>query len=317
MQRLRKNAWTRSSVRETTLSPERLIQPIFVDANVNRPEPIKSMPGQYRWSPESTVELVRRAEAAHLGGVLLFGRPKKKDENGESAFDPEGPVPRALRLLRGKVSLTLAADVCICAYTRSGHCGIITDGQVDNDKTLPVLAKVAVAYGDAGADWVAPSAMMDGQVAATRNALDSEGLASVAILAYAVKAASSLYEPFREAEDSAPQEGNRKGYQQDYANAREALREMAQDQAEGADILMVKPGVTQLDLLWRAREMFLNPIAVYSVSGEYAMAKAAASNGWLDEKRFVHEMFTSFRRAGADLVISYYALEAAENGWLV
>ncbi len=316
LRRLRRTPWLRETLRETRIVPQRLFLPIFLDPALSREEPIAAMPGQFRYPLEQADAIVRRAEKARLGGLLLFGRPERKREDGAGAWDPRGVIPRFLRRHSGRTSLTLIADVCLCAYTRSGHCGLGKGGRVDNDTTLSALSKTAVAYASAGADWVAPSAMADGQVSALRAGLDGAGFKDTAILSYGLKSASALYEPFREAEDSAPEVGDRKGYQMDYANAREGLRELALDVEEGADALMVKPGLTQLDLLWRARERFTHPLAAYHVSGEYAQVKAAAEKGWVTEERLVPEILTAFFRAGADLVVTYHALEAVEKGWL-
>lgn len=316
LRRLRAREGSRRMVRETSVHASSLILPVFVDPALRKPQSIPSLPGLTRYPPEGLLPLARRAERAHLGGLLLFGRPLRKDPEGSGAWDEEGSVSRALRSLRPRTRLLLAADVCLCAYTTDGHCGYWRDGGLDNDRSLPSLARVAVSYARAGADWLAPSAMLDGQVQALREALDGSGHSDRAILAYSAKSASAFYDPFREVEGSSPRQGDRKGYQMDYGNAREALREMAMDVEEGADLVMVKPGLPQLDLLARARERFQLPLAVYQVSGEYAMMKDAARAGHLTESRAVPEVLTAFRRAGADVILSYYALEAVEQGWI-
>jgi porphobilinogen synthase len=313
--RLRRTAAMRDLVRETRLSPASFIAPLFVTTGRNRREPIESLPGHARLSPD--LAAAKAAELARLGvgGVLLFGIPETKDPLGRGAADPEGPVPDAIRRMRDAgLELVLAADVCLCEYTSHGHCGVLDGTEVDNDSTLPLLTEAGVAYAEAGADIVAPSAMMDGQVAAIRGGLDSAGFSRTAIMAYASKASSALYGPFREAAGSAPSFGDRKGYQMDYANGREALREMALDAGEGADILMVKPAITSLDLLAQARDRFDLPLAAYQVSGELAMIEAAAALGWVDRKAASLECLTAIVRAGANIVISYLAADVA--GWL-
>jgi porphobilinogen synthase len=289
--------------------------PLFVVSGRDRSEPIESLPGHARLSVDLAVARARELAQLGVGGVLLFGIPDRKDEEGSGAYDASGPVPAALRALKeADLPLALAADVCMCEYTSHGHCGIVSGGQVDNDATLPVLAEAAVVYADSGADIVGPSGMMDGQVAALRAALDAAGHPGTAIMAYASKAASAFYSPFREAAGSTPAFGDRRGYQMDYANAREAIREMELDVREGADILMVKPALTSLDLLVRARKRFDVPLAAYHVSGEVAMLEAAAERGWLDRKSAGLEMLTAIVRAGAGIVITYLAAEAAR--WL-
>ena len=273
------------------------------------------MPGQARLTPDRAVELAGELASLGVGGLMLFGIPPEKDPQGEAAADPQGPVPEALRLLReAELPLALAADVCLCEYTTHGHCGIVVGEHIDNDLTLPRLADAALAYVRAGADIVAPSGMMDGQVAAIRAGLDEAGETEAAILAYASKHASALYGPFREAADSTPAFGDRRSHQMDPGNGREALREMTLDAAEGADMLMVKPAITSLDLLARARERFDLPLAAYQVSGEFAMREAAAANGWIDRRRAALELLTSIARAGADVILTYLARDAAT--WL-
>ena len=312
LRRLRRTAALRSLVRQTRLAAGQLVMPLFVVSGRNRVEPIASLPGHARLSVDRAVENARELARLGVGGVLLFGIPERKDEEGSGAADPSGPVPSALRALKGAgLPLVLAADVCMCEYTTHGHCGVIVDGEVDNDATLPLLAEAAVAYAEAGADIVGPSGMMDGQVAALRAALDGAGHDATAIMAYASKAASAFYGPFRDAAGSTPAFGDRRGYQMDYANAREAMREMELDVREGADILMVKPALTSLDLLVRAQKRFDVPLAAYHVSGEVAMLEAAAEKGWIDRKSAAIEELTAIVRAGAGIVITYLAADAA------
>lgn len=320
--RLRTTAASRSLVRETRLSPRQLVAPVFVVPGEGRREPIPSMTGHERLSPELVVEHARRLARLRIGGLLLFGVPDAKDERGDGAASPSGPVPEALRLLaRAELPIVLMADVCLCEYTTHGHCGVLAPAggsqtalRVDNDRSLPLLAAAAVAYAEAGADIVAPSAMMDGQVLAMRTSLDEAGHSGVAIMSYASKHASFLYGPFREAAGSTPGFGDRRSYQMDPANGREAMREMDIDAQEGADILMVKPAITSLDLLARARERFELPLAAYQVSGEFAMIEAAAQRGWIDRRGVALETLTAIRRAGADVIMTYFAEDAA--GWL-
>jgi porphobilinogen synthase len=313
--RLRRTAALRSLVRQTRLTPAQLVMPMFVVSGADRSEPIRSLPGHSRLSVDRTVARARELAKLGVGGVLLFGIPDSKDDDGGGALDPGGPVPSALRALKeAGLSLVLAADVCLCEYTTHGHCGVVSSGEVDNDATLPLLGDAAVVYADAGADIVGPSAMMDGQVAAIRTAMDGAGHTGVAIMAYASKAASAFYGPFREAAGSAPAFGDRRAYQMDYSNAREAMREIDLDVREGADILMVKPALTSLDLLVRASKRFDAPLAAYQVSGEVAMLEAAAERGWLDRKSAALETLTAIVRAGAGIVITYLAADAAR--WL-
>jgi porphobilinogen synthase len=302
-------------VRETRLHPDMLVQPLFVRPGHEVREEIGAMPGQFRLSPDELPAEAARLRAAGVGAVLLFGLPGDKDDQGSGAWADDGIVQQALRTLRAAdPELTLIADVCLCEYTSHGHCGVIAGDTVDNDATLPLLARSAISLAAAGADVVAPSAMMDGQVAAIRRALDGEGRQDVAILAYAAKHASAFYGPFRDAADSAPQRGDRKSYQMDPANGREALREIDADLAEGADMIMVKPALPALDILAAARGRTNVPLAAYQVSGEYASLVAAAQNGWLDRRAAALESLTAIARAGADLIITYFAAEAAE--WL-
>ena len=313
--RLRANPALRALVRETRLDPAQLIAPLFVIGGVRRREDIASLRGHARLTPDLALLEAQRLAALGVGGVLLFGIPDSKDAAGSGAADPRGPVPETLRLLhREALPLALVADVCLCEYTSHGHCGVLDGERVDNDATLPKLAEAAMTYAEAGADVVGPSAMMDGQVAALRAGLDSEGNDGTAILAYSSKHASSLYGPFREAAGSAPSFGDRRSYQMDPANGREALREMELDAGEGADILMVKPAITSLDLLARARDRFDLPLAAYQVSGEAAMIEAAAERGWVDRRGAILESLTAIVRAGAGIVITYFAADAA--AWL-
>ena len=313
LRRLRRTEGLRRMVRETSLSPSNLIYPLFVTHGRDVRTPITSMPGQFQLSLDHL--LVEVAEVQDLGipGVLLFGIPASKDPHGSEAYDPQGVVQEAVAALKQAApELAVLADVCLCEYTDHGHCGVLSEtGEVDNDPTLELLARTAVSLADAGADVVAPSAMMDGQVRAVRAALDGASHESVAVMAYASKFASAFYGPFREAAGSTPGFGDRRGYQMDPANGREALRELAQDVAEGADILMVKPALPYLDVLARARERFDLPLAAYNVSGEYAMLTAAAQNRWLDGDQAMMEMLTGIKRAGADIIITYHAKEAA------
>jgi len=313
--RLRGSPALRRLVRETRLSAASFIAPVFVVSGHDRREPIASLPGQARLSPDLVVGYARELADLGVGGLLLFGIPDEKDARGTAASDLDGPVPTALRALKAaRLPLVLVADVCLCEYTSHGHCGIVADDGVVNDETLPLLAEAAVAYATAGADIVGPSAMMDGQVAAIRSGLDAGGFVDVGIVAYACKHASAFYGPFRDAAGSAPAFGDRRGYQMDSANGREAMREMALDAAEGADLLMVKPGITSLDLLAKARARFDLPLVAYQVSGELAMIEAAADRGWIDRRAAILETLTAITRAGADIVITYFAADAAR--WL-
>jgi porphobilinogen synthase len=315
LRRLRRTPALRALRRETRLSPAQLVLPLFLHAGVAAPRPIDSLPGQQQWPPASVVEPARRAWELGVRSVLLFGIPNAKDPLGESALDPEGPVPQAVRALKKELpELVVITDVCLCEYTDHGHCGVLRDERVDNDATLPRLGRMAVCHADAGADIVAPSDMMDGRVRHLRQALDERGHTDLPILSYAAKYASHFYGPFRDAAESPPAFGDRRDYQMDPANAREALLEVAQDVEEGADLVMVKPALPYLDILRAVRDRHDLPLVAYHVSGEYAMLKAAAARGWLDERACALEMLTGIARAGADLIITYYALEAA--AWL-
>jgi porphobilinogen synthase len=314
--RLRRTPALRRMVRETTLSVDHLIAPLFIAAGSGIVRPIRSMPGHAQLSVDQLDLEINEIAELQIPAVLLFGIPAHKDPIGSSGWDPEGPVPQAIRAIKQRApQLTVIADVCVCEYTSHGHCGILAEtpgsGDVLNDPTLDILARCAVAYADAGADIVAPSAMMDGQVAAIRSALDAAGHTQVAILSYAAKFASAFYGPFREAAESTPAFGDRRAYQMDPANGREALREVDLDVAEGADMIMVKPAGTYLDIISAVRQRYHLPLAAYQVSGEYAMIKAAAQLGWLDERRAALESLIAIRRAGADMIITYFAKDAA------
>jgi porphobilinogen synthase len=315
LRRLRRTDTLRGLVRETELSPSHLIQPAFVVAGEGIREGVESMPGIERFSISGLVEEAREVAAAGVGAILLFGVPAAKDESGSGAYDDEGVVQMAVRALKEALpDLTVITDVCLCEYTSHGHCGFVRDGEVDNDITVELLAKVAISHAEAGADAVAPSDMMDGRVGSIRFQLDEEGHAGVPIVAYSAKYASAFYGPFREAAESTPDFGDRRGYQMDPANAAEAVREAELDLDEGADMLMVKPATPYLDVVRRVKDATGAPVAAYHVSGEYSMLKAAAANGWIDERQAVLETLTSIRRAGADAIVTYYAKEAAP--WL-
>ncbi len=313
---MRKTSGLRGLIRETDLSVDHLVYPLFVTHGSDRREPIEAMPGIERLTISHLED--EAGEIAELGipAVLLFGIPADKDESASGAYDPEGIVQLAVRALkRAQPDLTVITDVCLCEYMSHGHCGVVRDdGQVDNDVTLELLAKTAISHAESGADAVAPSDMMDGRVGAIRAQLDSEGHSDLPIVAYSAKFASAFYGPFREAADSAPAFGDRRGYQMDPANAREAVREAKIDVDEGADVVMVKPALPYLDVIQRVREAVPVPVAAYNVSGEYAALKAAAERGWISERQAVLESLTAIRRAGADVIVTYHAKEAAE--WL-
>lgn len=313
--RMRINENVRAMVRETNISVKDFVYPIFVVPGENIKEEISSMPGCYHLSVDKAVELAREISALGIPSVEVFGLPEYKDAIGSSAWDMTSPVQRAMQAIKAKVpELVIVGDVCLCQYTDHGHCGELCGHYVDNDATLKHLQKVAVSQAEAGADMIAPSDMMDGRVAAIRQALDDKGFINTSIMSYAVKYASGYYGPFRDAADSAPQFGDRRAYQMDPANSREAMKEVELDLAEGADIIMVKPALAYLDVVRQVRDSINRPVAVYNVSGEYAMVKAAAANGWIDEKRIVLETLTSMKRAGADIIITYHAMDAAK--WL-
>ncbi|HEY4580476.1 MAG TPA: porphobilinogen synthase [Candidatus Acidoferrales bacterium] len=313
--RLRRTEAIRGLVRETRLTTRGFIYPMFVCPGSGVRVEISSMPGVYRQSPDRLVEECREVESLGIPAVMLFGIPEHKDERGSEAWSPSGAVQRAIEAIRhAKLNLVVMTDVCLCEYTSHGHCGLIEKGEVANDPTLALLAEAALSHARAGTDMVAPSDMMDGRVAAIRKSLDAHGFADLPILAYAAKYCSGFYGPFREAAQSAPQFGDRRSYQMDPANAREALREVQLDLDEGADLVMVKPALAYLDIIRRVRERFDVPVAAYNVSGEYAMVKAAARNGWIEEQRVVMEILTGIQRAGADMVLTYHAKDVAR--WL-
>jgi porphobilinogen synthase len=315
MRRLRRTKALRDLVRETELSPRHLVQPLFVVSGEGVREPVESMPGIERFSIGELVAEASELQAARIEAVILFGIPAAKDESASGAYDDEGVVQLAVRALKeAHPELTVVTDVCLCEYTSHGHCGFVRDGEVDNDITIELLARTAISHAEAGADVVAPSDMMDGRIGAIRHQLDEEGYRNTPIIAYSAKYASAFYGPFREAAESAPEFGDRRGYQMDPANAREALREARLDVEEGADMVMVKPALPYLDVIRAVREDLDLPIAAYQVSGEYSMLKAAARNGWLDDRAAALEALTAIRRAGADVIFTYYAKEAA--GWL-
>jgi len=314
--RLRRTPAIRRMVREHHLRAEDLIQPLFVKEDESVPQAVPSMPGVFQFPLDHMEEEGRKARDAGLGGVILFGIPATKDAEGTEAWNTHGVVQEAVRRLKAAVpELYVIVDACFCEYTDHGHCGILReDGGVDNDLTLDNLQRAVVSYAEAGADMVAPSGMMDGMVDAIRTALDGAGYTELPVMAYTAKYASSYYGPFRDAAESAPSQGDRRGYQMDPANGREALREVELDEAEGADVVMVKPGLAFMDVVHRLREATDLPVAVYNVSGEYSMIKAAAERGWVDEAGVVLETLTGFKRAGADLILTYHALDAAR--WL-
>jgi porphobilinogen synthase len=315
LRRLRRTESLRGLVRETDLSPRHLIQPLFVVAGENIREGVDSMPGVERFSISELVAECTEIASAGIGTVLLFGVPAAKDESGTGAYDDEGVVQMAVRAMKeAHPDLTVITDVCLCEYTSHGHCGFVRDGEVDNDITVELLAKVAISHAEAGADALAPSDMMDGRIGTIRHQLDEEGHSGVPIIAYSAKYASAFYGPFRDAAESTPEFGDRRGYQMDPANAAEAVREAELDLEEGADMLMVKPATPYLDVVRQVKDATGAPLAAYQVSGEYSMLKAAAEQGWIDERAAVLETLTSIRRAGADAIVTYYAKEAA--AWL-
>lgn len=313
--RLRLNDAIREMVRETRVDVKDLIYPLFVTHGENIKQEINSLPGVYRFSVDTLVDEVKEIHSLGIPAVLLFGVPSVKDEMGSEAYADDGIVQRAVRVVKEtEPSMIVITDVCMCGYTRHGHCGIVDNGYVINDRTVEFIARIALSHARAGADMVAPSDMMDGRVRAIRKLLDEEGYVNVSIMAYSAKYASAFYGPFREAAHSAPQFGDRRSYQMDTANSDEAMREIELDIEEGADIVMVKPALSYLDIIRRARESFNVPVAAYNVSGEYAMVKAAAKMGWVDERAAVMEILTSIKRAGADMIITYFAKDVA--GWL-
>lgn len=315
--RLRSSKMIRSMVRENHIRIEELIYPIFVIEGENICHPVESMPGINQYSIDRLEEELDRVVAAKVKAILLFGIPEHKDEVGSGAYDDEGIVQRAIRFIKGNEKykeLIVIADVCLCEYTSHGHCGLIRDGIILNDETLPLLAATAVSYAAAGADIIAPSDMMDMRVAAIRKALDENGFVYIPIMAYSAKFASAFYGPFRDAAHSAPEFGDRKTYQMDFANGREAMREVEQDLLEGADLIIAKPAMGYMDIIKDISKQFNVPVVAYNVSGEYSMVKAAARNGWIDEKKIVMELMVGFKRAGAKMIITYHALEVA--AWL-
>ena len=315
MRRMRQSEIIRGLVRETHLNIEQLIYPLFIAENIEEPREISSMPGIMQWPLKYVGQEAKRIAQLGIPAVLLFGIPSEKDEVGSQAYDSQGIIQQAIRRFKAEApDLLVMTDVCLCEYTNHGHCGVIDNGNVQNDESLKLLARMALSHVVAGADIVAPSDMMDGRVGAIRHALDEHGYSSTPIMAYSAKYASGFYGPFREAAGSAPQFGDRRSYQMDPANVREALREVDLDIAEGADIVMVKPALAYLDVIQRVRDHCDLPIAAYNVSGEYAMIKAAAQQGWIDERRIVIEVLTGIRRAGADMIITYFAPEVAQ--WL-
>lgn len=310
--RLRKSAVLRRMVRETQLTTADLILPLFVTFGKGVKKPIQSMPGHYQLSVDLIAEEARELKDLGIPAVILFGIPENKDENGSSAFDKKGPVQEAIRAIKkGVPELLVITDVCMCEYTSHGHCGIIKDGEVDNDATLELLAREALSHAEAGADMVAPSDMMDGRVASIRSLLDKKGFGQIPIMSYAAKYASAFYGPFRHAAESPPQFGDRKGYQMDPGNSDEALREVMLDIEEGADIVMVKPALPYLDIITRVKTETGYPVAAYNVSGEFSMVKAAAEKGWIDGEEVMMETLLSIKRAGADMILTYFAKEAA------
>jgi len=316
MRRLRRTPLIRELVREVTVSKSDLIQPLFVEEGISKNTPISTMPGQNRSSISSLEKEAQDLINRGVRSVLLFGIPTHKDDEGSAAYNPQGIVQLSIESLKEQLGdeMVVGTDVCLCQYTGHGHCGIVRDGLVENDSTLKRLADIAVSHAKAGADLVAPSAMIDGQVAAIREALDDNGFKGTGILAYAAKHSSSFFGPFREAAFSKPQFGDRRTYQMDYSNPDMAMREIALDIKEGADMIMVKPALAYLDIIYRAKKRFRMPMAAYNVSGEYAMLKAAAREGWIEEKSAILEVLTAIKRAGADMIITYHAKEAAE--WL-
>jgi porphobilinogen synthase len=312
--RLRRNERLRSLVRETALSADHLIYPLFVGPGKDSAQPVASMPGVAQLSIDRAVKECEEVNALGISAVILFGIPERKDSVGSEAYVDGGVVQRAIRAIKERApELLVITDVCLCEYTDHGHCGVIKDGDVDNDRTLELLVKEALSHAKAGADIVAPSDMMDGRVGAIRKALDQNGFEQIAIMAYAAKYASGFYAPFRDAAESTPQFGDRRSYQMDPANADEALREVEMDIREGADIIMVKPAMTYLDIVYRVKQKFGYPVAAYNVSGEYSMIKAAAKNGWIDERRIVLELMLSIKRAGADMILTYFAKDIARE----
>lgn len=315
MRRLRRTAKIRNLVRETRISAEDFIYPVFVTEGVDIKNPVESMPGIFQWSVDRLDEIIGKVTDAGINAVMVFGIPDHKDEKGSEAYSDDGIAQRAVRRIKEICpDIIVIADVCLCEYTSHGHCGLVQDGIIMNDETLPLLARTAVSLAEAGADMIAPSDMMDGRIDFIRKALDQNGFIDIPVMAYSAKFASAYYSPFRDAAHSAPAFGDRKTYQMDPANGKEALRECLTDEEEGADIVIVKPALAYLDVVKEAVKKCYVPVAVYNVSGEYSMVKAAAMNGWIDERRIVLENLTAMKRAGADMIITYHAIEAA--GWI-
>lgn len=316
LRRLRTSETMRKMVRETFVTPSDLIYPMFIIDGENIKEPVPSMPNIFRYSIDRLDEILQEVNNSKISGILIFGIPKEKDEMGTGAYAEDGITQRAVRFIKEKYpSMLVIADVCLCEYTSHGHCGVICGNEILNDETLPLLAKMSVSLAQAGADIIAPSDMMDGRIGYIRNSLDENGFKNTPIMAYSAKFASGYYSPFRDAADSAPSFGDRKTYQMDFTNVNEALREVDEDIAEGADIVMVKPALAYLDVVRAVADNYNIPLATYNVSGEYSMVKAAAQNGWIDEKRIVTENLIAMKRAGAKILITYHALDMAK--WLL
>ena len=316
LRRLRKNAKLRDIVRETHLNVNDLISPLFVKEGIDKPEPIESMPGQFRLPLKNVIDEVERVVSLGIPAIILFGIPEIKDDTASSASNSDGIIQNTIRTIKDefKNDLVIITDLCLCQYTSHGHCGIVSNGKILNDKTLIELQKIAISYAKVGADIIAPSGMMDGQVQAIRKALDDSEFYDTSILAYSAKFSSSFYGPFRDAADSAPSFGDRRSYQMDYANSNEAMREVLLDIEEGTDIIMVKPALAYLDLIYQVKTTYGLPTAAYSVSGEYSMIKAASEKGWINESAIVLEIMTAIKRAGADMILTYYAKDIAQ--WL-
>jgi len=316
LRRLRKNTKLRDIVRETHLNVNDLISPLFVKEGIDKPEPIESMPGQFRLPLKNVINEVERVVSLGIPAIILFGIPENKDDTASSASNSDGIIQNTIRTIKDefKNDLVIISDLCLCQYTSHGHCGIVSNGKILNDKTLIEMQKIAISYAKVGADIIAPSGMMDGQVQAIRKALDDSEFYDTSILAYSAKFSSSFYGPFRDAADSAPSFGDRRSYQMDYANSNEAMREVMLDIEEGTDIIMVKPALAYLDLIYQVKTTYGLPTAAYSVSGEYSMIKAASEKGWINEKAIVLEIMTAIKRAGADMILTYYAKDIAK--WL-
>jgi porphobilinogen synthase len=312
LRRLRKSPTLRSMIQETTVLPKDLVYPMFVGEGHGFRKEVSSMPGVWQMSIDQLLPVLTTVQALQIPGIMLFGIPDHKDSKGSGAYARDGIIQRAAREIKSRFpDLTLITDVCLCEYTDHGHCGVLENGEVHNDQTLELIARTAISHAQSGVDMLAPSGMMDGQVRAIRTALDSEGFSSLPVMAYSAKYASAFYGPFREAACSAPQQGDRCGCQMDPSNKLEAMREVALDIEEGADIVMIKPAMSYLDVIYMVSQQFHWPLAAYNVSGEYAMVKAAAQRGWIDEKKVTMELLYSIKRAGADIIISYFALDAA------